>query len=91
MTPKAWYRDPVRDSKAPAQPAARPACGRCRKAGDAPAEQGPLMTSLVLDRFHPAVRAWFESAFAAPTPAQVEAWPAIQAGHHALVAAPTLG
>ena len=47
------------------------------------------MTSLVLDRFHPAVRAWFESAFAAPTPAQVEAWPAIQAARHALVAAPT--
>ncbi len=47
------------------------------------------MPSSVLDHFHPAVRAWFESAFAAPTPAQVEAWPAIQAGHHALVAAPT--
>ncbi|HEU0201597.1 MAG TPA: DEAD/DEAH box helicase, partial [Burkholderiaceae bacterium] len=43
----------------------------------------------VLALFHPVVRTWFESAFAAPTVAQVEAWPAIQAGRHALVAAPT--
>ncbi len=43
----------------------------------------------VLDLFHPAVAAWFESAFAAPTPAQVKAWPAIKAGEHVLVAAPT--
>ena len=42
-----------------------------------------------LTGFHPAVRAWFEQAFAAPTPAQIEAWPAIQAGRHVLVAAPT--
>ena len=49
----------------------------------------PHMASSVLDLFHPAVRAWFESAFAAPTPAQVDAWPAIQAGRHVLVAAPT--
>ncbi len=47
------------------------------------------MASSVLDRFHPAVRAWFSSAFAAPTPAQVDAWPAIQAARHVLVAAPT--
>ncbi|GAB4474272.1 MAG: DEAD/DEAH box helicase [Burkholderiaceae bacterium] len=39
--------------------------------------------------FHPAVRAWFESAFAGPTPAQLQAWPAIMAGRHTLVAAPT--
>ncbi|HEX4584241.1 MAG TPA: DEAD/DEAH box helicase [Burkholderiaceae bacterium] len=43
----------------------------------------------VLDLFHPATRAWFASAFAAPTAAQLEAWPAIKAGRHALVAAPT--
>ncbi len=47
------------------------------------------MSDSVLTLFHPAVRAWFESAFAAPTPAQVDAWPAIQAGRHVLVAAPT--
>ena len=44
---------------------------------------------VVLDAFHPAVAAWFRSAFPSPTAAQVEAWPAIQAGQHALVAAPT--
>jgi ATP-dependent Lhr-like helicase len=39
--------------------------------------------------FHPAVAAWFEASFAAPTPAQAEAWPAIKAGEHVLIAAPT--
>src|SRR5947207_11938021 len=39
--------------------------------------------------FHPAVAAWFDRAFAAPTAAQAEAWPAIQAGRHVLIAAPT--
>jgi len=39
--------------------------------------------------FHPAVAAWFERSFTAPTPAQTEAWPAIQAGRHVLIAAPT--
>jgi ATP-dependent Lhr-like helicase len=47
------------------------------------------MPAPVLELFHPAVRAWFEGAFAAPTPAQVQAWPAIQSGRHTLVAAPT--
>ncbi|HST28984.1 MAG TPA: DEAD/DEAH box helicase [Rudaea sp.] len=42
-----------------------------------------------LDNFHPAVAAWFRGAFAAPTPAQQRAWPAIQSGRHALIAAPT--
>jgi len=39
--------------------------------------------------FHPAVAAWFERSFAAPTEAQAEAWPAIKEGRHALIAAPT--
>jgi ATP-dependent helicase Lhr and Lhr-like helicase len=39
--------------------------------------------------FHPAVAAWFERSFAAPTAAQALAWPALQAGRHALIAAPT--
>ena len=39
--------------------------------------------------FHPAVAAWFDRSFAAPTAAQVEAWPAIQADRHVLIAAPT--
>jgi ATP-dependent Lhr-like helicase len=39
--------------------------------------------------FHPAVDAWFSKKFAAPTPTQVEAWPAIKAGQNVLIAAPT--
>jgi ATP-dependent Lhr-like helicase len=38
---------------------------------------------------HPAVAAWFERQFHAPTAAQAQAWPAIRAGEHVLVAAPT--
>ncbi|HEY1796170.1 MAG TPA: DEAD/DEAH box helicase [Stellaceae bacterium] len=39
--------------------------------------------------FHPAVAAWFNRRFAAPTPAQQEAWPAVKSGRHVLLAAPT--
>ena len=39
--------------------------------------------------FHPAVGRWLQRAFEAPTPAQEQAWPAIQAGQHTLIAAPT--
>lgn len=39
--------------------------------------------------FHPAVREWFSSKFEAPTPAQLDAWPAIKQGRHTLIAAPT--
>jgi ATP-dependent Lhr-like helicase len=42
-----------------------------------------------LDSFHPAVAAWFSRTFDAPTPAQERAWPALEAGRHVLVAAPT--
>lgn len=42
-----------------------------------------------LNDFHPAVSAWFEATFPAPTSAQAGAWPAIRAGRHTLVAAPT--
>jgi ATP-dependent Lhr-like helicase len=42
-----------------------------------------------LDSFHPAVSAWFARTFDAPTPAQVEAWPAIRSGRNTLIAAPT--
>ncbi len=47
-----------------------------------PAEQA-------LGRFSTLTRAWFENAFAAPTPAQVGAWEAIAGGGNALVVAPT--
>src|SRR5262249_54026534 len=39
--------------------------------------------------FGAATRDWFDAAFAAPTPAQAQAWSAISAGKHALVVAPT--
>ena len=42
-----------------------------------------------LAHFHPAVSAWFSRSFAAPTPAQMQAWAAIRSGAHTLVAAPT--
>ncbi|MFL5957519.1 MAG: DEAD/DEAH box helicase, partial [Solirubrobacterales bacterium] len=42
-----------------------------------------------LDQFSPSVRDWFEAAFAAPTPAQEQAWPAIASGEHVLISAPT--
>ena len=42
-----------------------------------------------LQAFHPAVSAWFERTFPAPTEAQVQAWPAIRSGRNTLVAAPT--
>jgi ATP-dependent Lhr-like helicase len=42
-----------------------------------------------LSSFTPQVREWFERAFAAPTPAQAQAWPAIASGEHTLISAPT--
>jgi ATP-dependent helicase Lhr and Lhr-like helicase len=39
--------------------------------------------------FHPAVAAWFEHNFRAPTAAQTQAWPAIKANRNVLIAAPT--
>jgi ATP-dependent Lhr-like helicase len=47
------------------------------------------LTSVSLASFSPRVREWFEQAFAAPTPAQAQAWPAIARGEHVLVSAPT--
>jgi ATP-dependent helicase Lhr and Lhr-like helicase len=42
-----------------------------------------------LDSFHPAVANWFNRTFQAATPPQEQAWPAIQAQRHVLIAAPT--
>src|SRR5215211_2483369 len=39
--------------------------------------------------FSPKTRAWFENAFAAPTPAQTAGWPAIATGGNVLIQAPT--
>ena len=48
----------------------------------------------VLERFHPAVRAWFAERFAEPSPAQLQGWPVIAQcdgprGHDVLLCAPT--
>ncbi|MGH8597844.1 MAG: DEAD/DEAH box helicase, partial [Gammaproteobacteria bacterium] len=42
-----------------------------------------------LDRFHPAVRDWFQAQFREPTPCQRRAWPAIVENRQTLIAAPT--
>ena len=47
------------------------------------------MDTDALNLFHPAVATWFRGAFAAPSPAQHQAWPAIKAGSHTLISAPT--
>jgi len=44
---------------------------------------------MALDAFSPRTRAWFEGAFAGPTEAQSQAWPAIASGEHVLISAPT--
>src|SRR2546426_1253121 len=48
-----------------------------------------LMASDPLATFTQPVRDWFERAFAEPTPAQAQAWPAIARGDHVLLSAPT--
>ena len=42
-----------------------------------------------LTAFTPLVRDWFADAFEEPTPAQVQAWPAIATGENVLISAPT--
>ncbi|MGH3634462.1 MAG: DEAD/DEAH box helicase, partial [Mycobacterium sp.] len=51
-----------------------------------PAEQPPADP---LARFSAVTRDWFAATFAAPTPAQADAWAAIGAGDNTLVIAPT--
>ncbi len=47
------------------------------------------MASAPLKAFTPQVRDWFTRAFAEPTAAQAQAWPAIATGDHVLISAPT--
>jgi len=47
------------------------------------------MSSLLPQDFHPVIRRWWSSRFAAPTEAQIEGWRAIRSGNHTLIAAPT--
>jgi ATP-dependent Lhr-like helicase len=42
-----------------------------------------------LQAFSPRTRDWFAGAFAGPTAAQTQAWPAIASGEHVLISAPT--
>src|SRR5438045_5558562 len=50
----------------------------------------PAHSPGVVERFHPAVRTWFQRRFPdGPTAAQTEGWPAILAGEHTLICAPT--
>ena len=42
-----------------------------------------------LEPFHPAVRDWFTTAFAGPTPPQMSGWRAISRGESTLILAPT--
>ena len=49
----------------------------------------PAPTADPLAPFSAPVRAWFEGAFEAPTPAQAGGWLAIAAGRHTLIHAPT--
>ena len=42
-----------------------------------------------LARFHPTISEWFSSCVGQPTDVQIHAWPAIQSGADALIAAPT--
>ncbi|MEA2146051.1 MAG: ATP-dependent helicase Lhr and Lhr-like helicase [Solirubrobacteraceae bacterium] len=44
---------------------------------------------MALEHFSTRTREWFEAAFAAPTAAQEQAWPAIASGEHVLLSAPT--
>jgi len=58
-------------------------------AEESPVSGRPVTGDGALDGFSPATRAWFEGAFAAPTPAQAGAWRAIGKGEDTLVVAPT--
>ncbi|MDQ2890651.1 MAG: DEAD/DEAH box helicase [Gemmatimonadota bacterium] len=42
-----------------------------------------------LASFHPIVREWFTETLGAPSPPQVQGWPVIASGNHALILAPT--
>ena len=44
---------------------------------------------MALDRFHPAVASWFAAHLGEPTACQAQAWEAVAAGRHTLIAAPT--
>ena len=83
--------EPAPAKAAPAQAApgkAAPATAAPGKA--APAEAAPAHSERdPLEGFSAITRDWFSAAFAAPTPAQAQAWSAIGKGENTLVIAPT--
>ncbi|MGD8593165.1 MAG: DEAD/DEAH box helicase, partial [Gammaproteobacteria bacterium] len=48
-----------------------------------------IIATMSQNYFHTAVNQWFNQTFAQPTGVQRQAWPAIKAKQHALIAAPT--
>ncbi len=48
-----------------------------------------LNSVIVLDDFHPLLKAWFRSRSWTPTQPQIEGWPLIRAGRDVLISAPT--
>jgi len=48
-----------------------------------------MSSSRPLEMFHPLLARWFSDRLGEPTEVQVRAWPAIAAGRHVLVSAPT--
>ncbi|MGO4209653.1 DEAD/DEAH box helicase [Terriglobus sp. YAF25] len=53
------------------------------------ASSSATLAADVLELFHPVTAAWFRAVFEAPTPPQVEGWPAIARGESTLILAPT--
>ena len=43
----------------------------------------------IINKFHPAIREWFEGSFESPTPPQLKGWPPIMKGENTLILAPT--
>lgn len=48
-----------------------------------------MVSSKILDEFHPVLRSWFCKKFGQPAPVQEEAWSQIMKGDHTLIASPT--
>ncbi len=65
--------------------------GSCRAGAEGRVSNPPFdgTHSMTLDRFHSAVASWFTGTLGAPTACQAQAWKAISAGRHTLIAAPT--
>ncbi len=54
-----------------------------------PRQESRRPAPAALELFHPRIRDYFRATFGTPTDIQERAWPAIAAGKHVLVSAPT--